>query len=573
MGNSVVASGGGGTPPTCSNCSTTHPLVDPTIAVGKSSNPASGDSVTAGQTLTYTLTAEVTGSALTSDLVLTDTLGGGQTFGSVTSAGDFTADTSAAPVLSFTLPSGTVPGTYTVSYTTTVNDDASGSVGNSVVASGGGDTPPTCSNCSTTHPLTDSGIVVSKTANPVSGSAVSVGQTVTFNLTAVVADAALTSDLVLTDTLGMGLDFDSVTNPGSFTADSSAQPVLEFTLPAGTVPGTYVVEYTATVAQGAGNNSGHTVGNTVIISGDGGTPDPECNSCATTHDVAADLVVIKTVDDQAPVAGGQVTFTIQVTNHGPSNATGVVVNDPLPSGYTWVSDSADTGSYNHGTGIWTVGDLANGASASLNVTVTVNGSGDYANTAVATANEPDPDPDNNEDTVTLLPGANADLVVVKTAAASVDPGHDVTWTVVVTNNGPSAADGAQFSDSIPGAVNNISALCGVETGGAVCGPVTVNGQLVSSVINSLPAGASVTFVIVGRAPMTNTEFTNTASVEPPAGVPDPNLGNNSDSAHTRVNIPGGNAISVPVDSRWMLLAMMLLLAGVGVRRQRQRRPL
>src|SRR5690606_35249474 len=97
----------------------------------------SGTEVVAGQTLTYTLTAVVTNSALVSDLVLTDTLSGDQTFGAVTSAGAFVPDTSAAPMLAFTLPSGTAPGTYAVTYTATVDDDASGTVGNSVTASGG----------------------------------------------------------------------------------------------------------------------------------------------------------------------------------------------------------------------------------------------------------------------------------------------------------------------------------------------------------------------------------------------------------------------------------------------------
>ncbi|MBK7012963.1 MAG: hypothetical protein IPH43_10025 [Xanthomonadales bacterium] len=51
-----------------------------------------------------------------------------------------------------TLPIGTVPGTSLVEYTATVNADASGSVGNNVIASGGSLTPPGCTTCSDDPP-------------------------------------------------------------------------------------------------------------------------------------------------------------------------------------------------------------------------------------------------------------------------------------------------------------------------------------------------------------------------------------------------------------------------------------
>ncbi|ODU36258.1 MAG: hypothetical protein ABS97_02735 [Lysobacteraceae bacterium SCN 69-320] len=104
----------------------------------------------AGQTITYTLTATVTNGTLTAPLVLTDTISANQTFGSVTSTGAYACTGS----VQCTLPSGTVPGTYAVSYTATVNANAAGSVNNNVTASGGGGTnPPDCTACSTTHPL------------------------------------------------------------------------------------------------------------------------------------------------------------------------------------------------------------------------------------------------------------------------------------------------------------------------------------------------------------------------------------------------------------------------------------
>ncbi|WP_206412552.1 NEW3 domain-containing protein, partial [Lysobacter enzymogenes] len=71
----------------------------------------------------------------------------------------------------------------------------------------------------------------------------------------------------------------------------------------------------------------------------------------------------KTASSATPTVGTNVTFTVTVTNNGPSAAAGVNVNDQLPSGYTFVSANPSTGTYTAGTGVWAVGNLANGASA------------------------------------------------------------------------------------------------------------------------------------------------------------------------------------------------------------------
>ena len=67
------------------------------------------------------------------------------------------------------------------------------------------------------------------------------------------------------------------------------------------------------------------------------------------------------------LAGGTVIFTLTVINNGPNNAFGVVVSDPLPAGLTYVSDDGG-GAYVSGTGLWTIGALANAASATLHIT-------------------------------------------------------------------------------------------------------------------------------------------------------------------------------------------------------------
>ncbi len=87
---------------------------------------------------------------------------------------------------------------------------------------------------------------------------------------------------------------------------------------------------------------------------------------------SADLSIAKTASSSSGNHGDIITFTITVTNHGLSGATNVAVTDHLPSGLDYNSSSASQGTYNSSTGVWTVGNLANGASATLQMTTTVN---------------------------------------------------------------------------------------------------------------------------------------------------------------------------------------------------------
>src|SRR5690606_3336511 len=107
---------------------------------------------------------------------------------------------------------------------------------------------------------------------------------------------------------------------------------------------------------------------------DGDQDDPQTDNDTdeetTTPEPVADLAITKTVDNAAPNVGTDVVFTLTVTNNGPSDATGVEVLDQLPSGYTYVSDNG-SGAYVPGTGVWTIGALADGASAILAITATV----------------------------------------------------------------------------------------------------------------------------------------------------------------------------------------------------------
>ena len=111
---------------------------------------------------------------------------------------------------------------------------------------------------------------------------------------------------------------------------------------------------------------------------------------------SADLSLTKDVDDPTPDVGSNVTFTVVVSNGGPSDATGVNVTDVLPYGLTFVS-ADPAASYNSSTGVWTVGNLANGANATLTIVATISGEGGVgvANIAIASAITIDPVLGNN----------------------------------------------------------------------------------------------------------------------------------------------------------------------------------
>lgn len=87
----------------------------------------------------------------------------------------------------------------------------------------------------------------------------------------------------------------------------------------------------------------------------------------------ADLSLTKSVSNASPNNGATISYTLSVTNASgsPQTATGVTVDDVLPAGFTFASASG-FGSYNSGTGVWTVGSIPAGTTRTLTITGSVN---------------------------------------------------------------------------------------------------------------------------------------------------------------------------------------------------------
>lgn len=156
------------------------------------------------------------------------------------------------------------------------------------------------------------------------------------------------------------------------------------------------ISYIATVEENTLPNGGVMTTDNIETATFTGLGQKDCNN-NFSYVTDADLSLTKTVNLASQHIDSTFIFTIVVTNNGPAAATGITVNDQLPTGLTHISDNSG-GQYNTISGVWTIGSLASGASATLNITVSATEGGVYNNSAeVATSdfNDPDSTPNNN----------------------------------------------------------------------------------------------------------------------------------------------------------------------------------
>jgi large repetitive protein len=136
--------------------------------------------------------------------------------------------------------------------------------------------------------------------------------------------------------------------------------------------------------------------------------DGTCSSISDSVEVVlticpSDLSVVKTASNMEPMMGEEIVFTIVATNNGPSAATDVTVTDLLQSGYSYVSSTTTQGTYVPSTGIWTIGNIANGVSETMTITAIVTHTGFYENTATISATSTDDNSLNNTSIIEPLP--------------------------------------------------------------------------------------------------------------------------------------------------------------------------
>ncbi len=266
---------------------------------------------------------------------------------------------------------------------------------------------------------------------------------------------------------------------------------------------------------------------------------------------AADVMVQKNGFGAVP-ASGVARYTVQVYNAGPGDANGTVLSDGVPTGVTnmaWTCAGALGGAVcpvASGTGAisQTIASLPAGSRLTYSVSATAPASGSYTNSATATlpATIFDPDTSNNSASVTtalaVLP-ASANLSVLKYAPANVPADASLSYQMLVSNAGPSAANGAVFSDAVPSGLTSVSWTCGNAVGGALC-PAASGSGAISETIATFPAGSHLTYTVTGTAPSSGT-VSNTASIAAPAGLSDPDSANNSATVTTTIGANSATA--------------------------------
>ena len=173
-----------------------------------------------------------------------------------------------------------------------------------------------------------------------------------------------------------------------------------------------------------------------------GSPDANPNNndstATTTILLSADLAVTMQDDPDPVEIGSPLVYTLQITNNGPSDATGITLVDTLPPSLLSVTPNPSQGTC-EGTQIITcdLGTLANGATATviINVTTPTDYIGTISNSATVTANEGDPDTSNNlaSENTTLNASNPVDLQMTKTASVSqATSGQVIVYTLSKT---------------------------------------------------------------------------------------------------------------------------------------------
>jgi uncharacterized repeat protein (TIGR01451 family) len=251
---------------------------------------------------------------------------------------------------------------------------------------------------------------------------------------------------------------------------------------------------------------------------------------------SADLKVTVNDSKTAIAAGAQDTYSIRVSNLGPSTVSRATVNDIFPAIFTNVTFTATqsggaSGFTVNGTAV--ISDTVTMPAGSV-ITykaagrVSPAGTGTLFNVATVNApsDVPDPNMANNAATDSNTITFRADLRVTvndgKTATAA---GRINTYTIVVTNLGPSNVSSALIDDSFPSTFTGIT-YTATSSGGALGFSATGGGDIHDTV--AMPAGSKIIYKANGRISASATDLLiDTATVGAPGGVTDPNIANNS----------------------------------------------
>ncbi|TWT94347.1 beta strand repeat-containing protein [Neorhodopirellula pilleata] len=472
-------------------------------------------SISAGGFVTYQITATNSGPSVARGVQVTDTLNGSLTL----VAGSFDAGTSGATLvpptgqaLTFNLPDLGVGESRTFTFEVQVASNQFDPIANTATISSTDPESDSTNNTGTVSIDPDPRIdlILDKTVAPTT--AVPGQDQVVYTFT-VSHDTDSLSDAInvdVTDTLPAGLTGVTITGTGitnqNFNTTTRALLVEYASIPVGETR-------TFTVTADINNDATGTIVNSASVVVPGVTELDTANNSDTatiTLTPQFDLVVSKAVTGNTTVGPlDNVTYTIVVSHdtdddgteadngQSPSRATNVVLTDVLPAGLTFTSATAAgaavTPTNTNGTLVFPAFDLAPGATQTYTITASVNddANGPLTNNVsfVTAAGETDTNNNSASAVVTVTPQANV-RVSKSVDIATAQAGSQLTYTVIVNNDGPSPAANVTAVDTLPAGVTFVS---GVGPGGAA---LSATGQTVTVNGGTLASGGSFQFTIV-----------------------------------------------------------------------------
>ena len=291
-------------------------------------------------------------------------------------------------------------------------------------------------------------LAVNKTANH-QNKTYNYGDNVEYVIEIVNNGQGIATDIIATDNLPEGLKFINANVPGGWTLSISNNKI--------TINGEKLANgekvLITIIAKAAKSNT--TLINNIKVNGTGFDSNISNNNDSETIKITplVDLAITKVVDNANPLFDSIITYTITVVNNGPDASTDVVVKDIWPAnGLKFITS---TGTYNPATGIWNVGELGSNEIATLTITAKTTAVGKFENKVSVNCTGYDSNLSNNNASVNITVPDCVILNITKVATGGIvseEPnkeviaGEKITYTVIVSNYGPSVATNVYLTD-------------------------------------------------------------------------------------------------------------------------------
>ena len=291
-------------------------------------------------------------------------------------------------------------------------------------------------------------LAVNKTANH-QNKTYNYGDNVEYVIEIVNNGPGIATDIIATDNLPEGLKFINANVPGGWTLSISNNKIA--------INGEKLANgekvLITIIAKAAKSNT--TLINNIKVNGTGFDSNISNNNDSETIKITplVDLAITKVVDNANPLFDSIITYTITVVNNGPDASTDVVVKDIWPAnGLKFITS---TGTYNPATGIWNVGELGSNEIATITITAKTTAVGKFENKVSVNGTGYDSNLSNNNASVNITVPDCVILNITKVATGGivseelnkeVIAGEKITYTVIVSNYGPSVATNVYLTD-------------------------------------------------------------------------------------------------------------------------------